>query len=554
MSKPGAYLVCRLIALGILILLGSELILSAQQLAFPGAEGFGRHALGGRGGDVYHVTKLTDWGEGTLRYGLETATGPRTIVFDLSGTIQLTRILTVSKPYITIAGQTAPGNGITLAGQNLSIEADHIIVRYIRVRLGDQSGGDDDAISVRSGSNIIIDHVTASWGVDETFSFQSNAIDSLTVQWCMITESLRDSHHEKGLHGYGGIMGGLRQSVHHNLYAHHSSRSPKITGRRHCEVDFRNNLIYNWGYNNCYDGTKSYINWVNNYYKAGPGTNSNVKNRIFELSDAPVDPENEGWEISNTYVTSLYAEGNYLEGYPDESMDNWNGGIDFMKGASEAENRVVAPHNFPLITEHSAEAAYPLVLESAGASKFRDAIDERIVKEVETGTVTYSGSKTGTPGIIDSQEDVGGLPDLSSVPSSTDTDRDGMPDTWEIQNGLDPNNPEDRNDDRNSDGYTNLEEYLEAAISMEDVGVEERETQHSFFCYPNPSDTGFTIELNMPGDSMIEIFNSRGQLRFKTSTQKTLYSIADHQLEAGIYLLRVRNQTGLQFSEKLVIH
>jgi len=537
----------------VLTLTGTGGNLFAQQDAFPGAEGFGRYALGGRGGDVYHVTNLEDWGEGTFRYGIETASGPRTIVFDLSGTIHLTRGLTISKPYITIAGQTAPGNGITLAGHCLSTEADHIIVRYIRVRLGDQSGGDDDAISVRSGSNIIVDHVTASWGVDETFSFQSNTIDSLTVQWCLISESLRDSHHEKGLHGYGGIMGGLRQTVHHNLYAHHSSRSPKVTGRRHCEVDFRNNVIYNWGYKSCYDGTKSWINWINNYYKAGPGTNNNVKDRIFQLSDAPVDPENEGWEISNTFTTSLYADGNYVDGYEVISADNWNGGIDFTNGANEAEHRVLSAHDYPLIQEQTAEECYPDVLESAGASKVRDAIDERIIHEVSSGTTTYAGSKTGTPGIIDSQMDVGGLPELGSTASPTDTDRDGMPDAWETENGLDPEDPDDRNGDNDSDGYTNLEEYLDAAITWEPVGIEAHDRDPGFICYPNPVNAGFTVKMDRPGDSLIEIFDSKGQLRYRTITERMHCTIDDHQLGSGIFLILVVDGAGLRFAQKLVI-
>jgi len=553
MKKHRAKLACRASVIGLLIILGMSLNVMGQQDAFPGAEGFGRLALGGRGGDVYHVTNLTDWGAGSLRYGIETAPGPRTIVFDLSGTILLTRGLNIEKSYITIAGQTAPGDGITLAGRPLHVSADHLIVRYIRVRLGDQSGADDDAISVKSGSNIIFDHVTASWSIDETFSFQSNTVDSLTVQWCMITESLRDSHHEKGMHGYGGIMGALRQTVHHNLYAHHSSRSPKITGRRHCEVDFRNNVLYNWGYNSCYDGTKSYTNWANNYYKAGPGTSSDVKDRIFQLSDAPVDPENEGWELSNTFTTSFFADGNYVNGYTGISAENWSGGIDFNNGASEAEHRVITPFDFPLITEQSAEDCFQPVLDSAGASRVRDAIDQRIINEVITGTTTYSGSKTGTPGIIDSQNDVGGLPALSSLPNPADTDQDGMPDTWETEKGLDPDNADDRNEDRNSDGYTNLEEYLEAVISMEPVGSNLEEASLAFHVYPNPAHSSFTVDISSLGDSIIEIFDSLGTRRYEHSSRETLHTIDDHELEPGIFLIRVTDKRGKFFVNRLMI-
>ncbi|MCK4921015.1 MAG: hypothetical protein KAS71_08215 [Bacteroidales bacterium] len=290
-------------------------------------------------------------------------------------------------------------------------------------------------------------------------------IDSVTIQWCMITESLKNSHHHKGSHGYGEIIGALRQTVHHNLYVHHSSRSPKISGRRHCKVDFRNNVIYNWGLNNCYDGAKSHINWVNNYYKAGPGTATRVRDRIFNLSDALVDPVNAGWEKSNTYKTSLYAEGNYVDGFPGITEDNWSGGIDFTEGANEENNRAYTAFDFPAITEQTAKETYPIVVANAGASLVRDAIDKRIANEVLTGTTTYKGSISGTPGIIDSQNDVGGLPELSTLSAPKDKDQDGMPDDWEKKNGLNPKDPKDGNEDKDGDGFTNLEEYMNSIVS-----------------------------------------------------------------------------------------
>lgn len=433
--------------------------------AFPTAEGFGAYAKGGRGGDVYHVVNLEDDGPGSLRFGVEEAKGPRTIVFDVSGTIMLEDRLKLDEPFMTIAGQTAPGDGITLGGNSFDILASDIIVRYIRCRYGDLNGEDRDAVSINSGTNIIIDHVTASWSVDETFSCQSGDVDLLTVQWCMITESLRDSHHAKGEHGYGGIIGSVQQSFHHNLYAHHSSRSPKVTGRRHCEVDFRNNVIYNWGYNSCYDGTKSYLNWVNNYYKAGPATEARVRSRIFELSDEMIPSSNEGWELSNTFTTSLFAEGNFVEGNPGVTADNWSGGIDFDNGASEENNRVLTPAFVaPAITEQSAFEAYPLVLAGAGASHQRDIIDMRIVDEVETGTATF-----GNSGLIDSQADVGAWPAIAveSRPGGFDSDQDGMPDAWEADRGLDVNYASDRNGDDDADGYTNLEEYLNSIVAVD---------------------------------------------------------------------------------------
>jgi len=441
---------------------GNSLKAQTEKLpAFPGAEGFGRFSTGGRGGDVYHVTNLNDSGSGSLRNGIETAKNPRTIVFDLSGNIMVKSDLNVNNPNITIAGQTAPGDGITLGGGCLKISADNIIIRYMRARPGDQSGGAKDAVTIARGSNIILDHLSASWSIDETLSNQGENIDLVTVQWCMVTESLNHSKHEKGDHGYGGIIGGLRQSFHHNLYAHHTSRNPKVTGRRHCDVDFRNNVIYNWKFNSCYDGTASWVNWVRNYYKAGPATNSNVRSRIFELSDKEIESGGiNSPEDSQKYETSFFIEGNYVDGFPLITADNWNGGIDFMGNASEAKNRALKPFDFPLITEQTTADVYPVVLKNAGASLVRDAIDKRIVNEVETGTVTF-----GKDGIIDSQNDVGGWPALNSLPTTPDTDQDGMSDAWENLIGLNPNDSNDRNGDRNNDGYTNLEEYLNSLTS-----------------------------------------------------------------------------------------
>lgn len=524
--------------------------LIAQPLAFPEAEGFGRFAAGGRGGDVYHVTNLNDDGVGSFRYGIEEMNGPRTIVFDVSGTIELKDRIRIDKPNLTIAGQTAPGDGITLAKEALYVYANDIIVRYIRCRLGDQSGGDDDAVSINRGTNIIFDHVTASWSIDETFSCQSDEVDSLTVQWCLISESLRYSHHEKGAHGYGGIIGSLKQSFHHNLYAHHSSRSPKVTWRQHTEVDFRNNVIYNWGYNSCYDGTTSYMNWANNYYKAGPATSSNVRKRIFSLNDEDVG------EFAK-YETSLYAEGNYVDGYPAVTADNWNGGIVFEDGATEAKNRRHSPHYFAPVTEQSAEEAYHLVVEGAGASFVRDTIDSRIAHEVLTGTTTYKGSKSNSPGIIDSQADVGGWPVLEEVTRELnfDTDQDGMPDEWELQNKLNPNNPDDRNEYPNNDGYTNLEIYLNYLVSQNAlmVSVKTQKKTGRINCFPNPVVQGFSIDLRSIEKSTIEIYNLIGQRIYQEKVCKGIQKITTEEFSPGIYLVQVSTNTNDIFTEKIVI-
>ncbi|MBT8051072.1 MAG: pectate lyase [Gammaproteobacteria bacterium] len=434
-----------------------------EPIAFPGAEGFGAHALGGRGGDVYHVTHLGDSGHGSLRHGIGSMRGPRTIVFEVSGTIFLESRLRITHPYLTIAGQTAPGDGITLARYPLDVAASHVVIRYVRARVGDEVVQRTDAVHIETGSNIIIDHVSASWAIDEVMSSQSGKVDLLTIQWSMVTEALNDSHHEKGPHGYGGILGALRQSVHHNLYAHLKSRAPKVTWRRHCEVDFRNNVVYNWLINNSYDGASSYMNWVNNYLKAGPATRDDVKHQVFELFDeydGPLDVTED-----RDHETSLYAEGNFVVGSPAITADNWSGGIRFKAGATEKEHRAHEPHDFPfLASETPAEEAYLQVLADAGASLVRDPVDTRIIAEVRNGEATYGN------GIIDSQRDVGGFPELRSAPAPTDSDRDGMPDAWERAHGLDPETASDRNA-KNLSGtfYTNLEVYLNELVDKNGI-------------------------------------------------------------------------------------
>ncbi len=440
----------------VILMLGVKISFS-QTLAFPGAEGFGAYSNGGRGGDVYSVTNLNDSGVGSLRYGLKHANGPRTIVFSISGIIDLKSQLRVDKSYITVAGQTAPGDGICIKGANFSIEANHVILRYLRFRLGSIGKAQDDAVSIRDGKNIIIDHCSASWSVDETLSCQSSTADLITVQWSIISESLNNSTHKKGTHGFGGIIGSARQSFHHNLYAHHTSRTPKVTGRRHCKVDFRNNVIYNWVYNNCYDGTSSYMNWVNNYYKYGPATKPDVKYQIFQLSDAQIKSENvNSPEDSINYETTLYLSGNYITGSPSVSENNWLG-VRFKNGANIDDHSGKTPFKgTPLIkSETSAIDAYKAVLDYAGASKPRDLIDKRIVNEVFTGSAS-----NGDLGIIDNVQQVGGWPVYKTKNQKTDSDYDGMPDRWEITNYLNPKNPDDRNGDDDNDGYTNLEEYL----------------------------------------------------------------------------------------------
>ena len=434
----------------------------SQQLAFPTAEGYGKYSQGGRGGDVYEVTNLNDSGEGSLRSAVE-AKGSRTIVFRVSGTIDLNSDLNIKNSNITIAGQTAPGDGICIKRYPLMINADDVIIRYIRVRLGDESGQDSDAISARYVRNLILDHVSASWSIDETMSIYH--CDSITVQWCMIAESMFNSNHVKSNHGFGGIWGSNYSTYHHNLIANHSSRNPRFASGSG-NTDYRNNVLYNWGYRSCYGGeakqkgsekfTFSTINMVANYYKPGPATDPGKKTEL-------VDPSSRGDDDKGSW----YVADNYIEGSPSVTNDNWSGvvGSNYIK--------IGQPWNAMPIELQTAEEAYKSVLNNAGATfPKRDAVDLRIIEEARNGEATYEGiyktmkkvaDKSKITGIIDTQKDVGGWPELKSMPPPTDVDHDGMADKWEKKNGLNPKNEDDRNN-VGEDGYTMLEKYLNSII------------------------------------------------------------------------------------------
>ncbi len=430
----------KVIILSVLLLCCTGLLYS-QPLAFPTAEGYGKYTQGGRGGAVYEVTNLNDSGEGSLRAAVE-ASGPRTVVFRVSGIIALQSDLRINNPFITIAGQTAPGDGICIKG-HLNISADEVIIRYIRVRLDPETNPDSDAIFCRYNTNIIFDHISASWSTDEVMSVYFN--DHVTIQWCLITEACPKDGGDS--HRFGGIWGNNYGSFHHNLIAHNNSRNPRWASG--CGYnDYRNNVIYNWGYQSCYGGEKQQpgnpdfdfttINMTANYYKAGPATNADVRRRIAEPSARSSDDKG-----------SWYVADNYVDGYPAVTADNWKGvdGTDYI--------RLDATWDAMPINQQTAEEAYQAVLEHAGATvPKRDAIDKSILDEVRTGTATY-----GENGIISSPSDVGGWPELESAPAPTDSDHDGMPDEWETKNGLNPNDASDRNKVADG-GYTMLEKYL----------------------------------------------------------------------------------------------
>ena len=450
----------------ILCLIGFNIY--AQQLAFPTAEGYGKYSNGGRGGAVYEVTNLDDSGEGSLRAAVE-ASEPRTVVFRISGNIELNSPLRIKHPFITIAGQTAPGDGICIKKYPLSIEADHVIIRHLRVRFGNESGDDSDAVSSRYTKHIILDHISASWSVDETMSIYH--CDSITVQWCIVSESMFNSNHTKGSHGFGGIWGANYSTYHHNLIAHHASRNPRMASGSGY-TDYRNNVLYNWGYNSCYGGENQQVgsskfvfskfNIVANYYKPGPATEPG------EISFRIANPSmrNDKSDFGKWYIAN-----NVIAGNNKVTADNWNGGVQ-PNGGKENLQFVKLEEPWPSmsIKHQTAMEAYHSVLKNAGANlPKRDPIDTRIIKETKGGYATYEGNTYKQNrsvadsfkkcGIIDSQMDVGEWPILKSIPAPLDTDHDGMPDVWENKNKLNKENPDDRNI-VDSDGYTLLEKYL----------------------------------------------------------------------------------------------
>ena len=378
-------------------------------VAFEGAEGCGKYTVGGRGGKEYVVTSLADDGsEGTLRHAVE-AEGPRTVTFAVSGDIHLTAPLNIRNPYLSILGETAPGKGITLRDHNVFITADQVIIRYLRVRLGTKYGVEADAMGARHCSNVIIDHCSISWATDENASFYN--FRDATVQWCIISEALNSSVHHKGQHGYGGIWGGRNVSFHHNLFAHNNSRNPRFDHPRlyhgsdllhnRGTVDFVNNVVYNWGMKAIYGGEEGWFNLIKNYFRPGPATR-NLDGEWLEMSTSETTSMTPGnfCAYGNEYDISAVEEGGYEGRKPSKSK---------IASMSHHYYWKCQPRPFPISVSTKSQYApyaYKEILKHAGASKKRDAVDRRIVKEVKKGKATYRGSVTGFPGIIDSENDV----------------------------------------------------------------------------------------------------------------------------------------------------
>ncbi|MDD3078180.1 MAG: pectate lyase [Paludibacter sp.] len=444
-------------------------------LAFSGADGAGAHTTGGRSASVYYVTSLEDdvTLPGTLRYILNLP-GSKNILFKVAGIIELHSQLKIKTGNITIYGQSAPGDGICIKNYPVIIEADNIIIRFLRFRMGDEKQVEGDALTCTDRKNIIIDHCSMSWSTDECASSYDNS--NFTLQWCIISESLRNSVHIKGAHGYGGIWGGKTVSYHHNLLAHHDSRNPRFCGSRYSndaeneKVDFRNNVIYNWGINSGYAGEGGSYNMINNYYKPGPATfakGGSVVYRIFQPnSDDGTNSQKQGiWG-------SFYVSGNIVEGNSEVATDNWSSGIQPNVQSYDTDfniDNIRSNIEFNITTYLSvqtASEAYDDVLTKAGASFKRDTVDRRIVQECKSGTFTYTGSNGSNNGLIDSQKDVGGWPDYSYTQSDVlkDSDGDGIPDDWEDAYGLNKKNNSDGSLKTLDGTYTNLEVYMNSLV------------------------------------------------------------------------------------------
>jgi hypothetical protein len=492
-----------------------------QAPAFPGAEGHGRYVTGGRASDgttkVYHVTTLEDNTSGnipnSLRWALKQS-GPRTIVFDVSGIIELKADLTINAN-TTIAGQTAPAPGITLRYYTVRPNGNNIIMRYIRIRRGEEKDVNEgaDATWARNFKGLILDHCSFSWSIDEVASYYDNR--DFTMQWCSVAEALNNAGHGKGAHGYGGIWGGKQASFHHNLIAHVNNRAPRLNGARYGwdgydktkyintidaeRVDLRNCVMYNWGNGNgAYAGQGGYHNIVNNYYKAGPSTKN--KTRVFQCGHTNNDKDDNGKKIDpkGTHIYGhFYINGNYVTAASSPANYDWNGVIiDDGNTTIKDTIKLTEPVITGDITTHTAQVAYEKVLANVGVSLYRDAVDTRHVEEAKNGTATYKGSVSGAQGQLDKVSDQGTYElESTSRPEGFDTDGDGIPDEWETANGLNPNDKSDGNAktiDTTKGWYTNLEVYLNSLVeSIMKAGMADGESNYTEY-WPEYKTTGIS--------------------------------------------------------------
>lgn len=467
--------------------------------AFPGAMGGGEYSFGGRGGKVITVTNLNDSGPGSFRAACEEG-GARIVVFNVAGVIHLTTPVIIRAPYITIAGQTAPGDGICIAGETVWANTHDVVVRFMRFRRGATDvGRRDDSFGGNPVGNIMIDHCSCSWGLDENISFYRHMFlpgagikeEKLPTVNVTIQNTISSQGLDTYNHAFGSTLGGENCAFLRNLWADNTGRNPSIGWNG--VFNFVNNVIYNWVHRSVDGGDYTALyNIINNYYKPGPATSTgNAGHRILK-------PEAGRSKLGYFVFGRVYANGNIMEGYPAITKDNWAGGIQVEEQADTkgyTENmKWDKPFPMPAFPIMSAQEAYDFVLENAGAYlPKRDIVDQRILKQVKTGEVYYDKSADSRNyyqfehrklpkdsykmGIITDISQVGGYPEYKGDPYK-DTDGDGMPDAWEIKHGLNPNDPSDANGDLNGDGYTNIEKYINGIDPTKKVDWKDSKNNH----------------------------------------------------------------------------
>jgi pectate lyase len=567
------------IALLITLLVSSVHVFGQDVLAFPTAEGYGRFASGGRGGKVVEVTSLEDKDRrgvaivGGLRWALDQyPNDPLTVIFKVSGIIDLKGSdLRKKRNNLTIAGQTAPGDGICIKGGDLNLGgSNNLIVRHLRLRVGVLSSGGfiaGAALGLENGSNFIIDHCTFGWSGEENMTIYDNNLT--TVQWCILHEGLYDAGHLKGARSYGSQWGGQTATYHHNLLAHNNSRTPRVNGAKNNDInvlmDYVNNVNYNWGKeNSAYGGEMQDVaqsmkcNMINNYYKPGPARPGTSYSYFVQSigSTTELKPE---WHLS----------GNYMEGTANETnnIDNYIG-LDVRvytdKGVSKTDLISEKPFEVPYtLAIESAPDAFASVLAKAGAFP-RDTVDVRIVDEVTNGIASGSGSYGANKGIIDDPEAVGGFHSYHTYNIAADLDKDGMADYWEVANGLDTTNADDRNK-LAKEGYTYLEAYLNGLagerldqllypdpvyIDIPNEPVLALKTANTFNVYIDKTANTLHVKGSEKVRNVI-LFDLNGR-KILSRSSHDISQVEINDLQPGLYVFRLETENGAFFSYKIL--